>query len=77
MHGHRGLSGARHSLHDGVVIGRFADNLILLLLNRGYDLAKHRLLVFGEIFREKLIICDHLAVKIIEKPSALDLVGAF
>ena len=77
VHGHGGLTGTCHALHDDVVEGGLADDLILLFLDRGDDLAQYGLLVFGQIFGEKFVGGNHFAVEIIKQLTRFYLVGAF
>ncbi len=76
VHGHSGLSGTCHTLNDDIVIGRFADDDILLLLYGGHDFTEHSLLIFGQIFGQQIVIGHHLAVKILQELSGFDLIGA-
>ena len=75
MHGNRRLSRTRHSLHDQIALRRPADDLILFLLNRGYDLPKHRRLVSRKIFCQKLIVGNHIGIKKIFQLIVDDLIG--
>ena len=76
MHGDRRLTGARHSLYDHIVIGRFSDDLILLLLNGSNDFSQHCLLVFCQVFCQKIVICHNLCIIKIKQLSFFDLIGS-
>ena len=76
VHGHGGLTGTCYALHDDVVEGGLADDFILFFLDRGDDLAQYGLLVFGQIFGEKVVVGDHFAVEIIKQLTRFYLVGA-
>ena len=75
VHGHRGFSRSGNALHDHVVVRRTADDVILLLLNGGYDLTQHRLLVFGKVLCQQIVVSHHLRIIKIQKLSFLDLIG--
>ena len=75
VHGHCGFSRSRHALYDHVVVGRAADDIILLLLNGGDDLTQHGLLVFCQILRQQIVVGHHLGIVKIQELSFLDLVG--
>ncbi len=77
VHGYRGFSGTGHSLDNHIMIGRFADNLILFFLNRGYNLSQHSLFVARQIFGQQIIVGNHFTVKIVQKLSLLNLIGTF
>ena len=75
MHGHRGFPRSRHALYDHVVVGRTADDIILLLLNGGDDFSQHGLLVFCQILRQQIVIGHHLGIVKIQQPSILNFIG--
>ncbi len=75
VHRHCCLAGTRHSLDNQVVVRGFPDNLILLLLDRGHNFSQYRLLVFGKVFGEKIVIGNHLTVKIIQELPILYFIG--
>ena len=77
VHGHRGLAAACHPLDNQVGKGGFADNGVLLFLDRGDDLPQHSLLVPGKVFGQKIVIGNHFCVIKIEEPAILNLVGSF
>ena len=59
------------------MVGGFADDIILFLLDGCNDFSQHSLLVFGKVFRKQFIVCYHFAVVIVQKLSVFDLVGPF
>ena len=75
MHRHCRFPGARHPLHDHIVIGRFPDDFVLFLLDGRYDLTEYRLLVSGKVFGQQIIIGNHLRIKIVKELSFFNLVG--
>ena len=76
MHGHRGLAGTRRSLHDHVVLGLFADDFVLLLLDRGNNLSQHRFFVPRQIFRQQFIVGHHIRIVEVLQFIIFDLIGA-
>ena len=76
MHGHCGLAGARRSLYDHVVLGLFADDFVLLLLDCGNDLAQHRLFVPRQIFCQQFIVGHHIRIVEVLQLIIFDLIGA-
>ena len=75
VHGHRGFPRSRHALYDHVVVGRTADDIILLLLNGSDDFSQHGLLVFCQILRQQIVIGHHLGIVKIQQPSILNFIG--
>ena len=59
------------------MIGGFSNDFVLLLLNRGNDLAQNSLFVFGKILHQKIIVGYHFRVHIIEKPAVFYFEGSF
>ena len=76
MHGHCGLAGARRSLYDHVVLGLFADDFVLLLLDCGNDLAQHRLFVPRQIFCQQFIVGHHIRIVEVLQLIIFDLISA-
>ncbi len=75
VHCHSGLSGACNTLYNDIVIGGFAYNFILLLLDSRHDLTQHRLLILGKILHQQVVVGHNLSVKIADKPPFIDFIG--
>ena len=50
------------TLHDDIFGRDITDDLILLLLDRGDDVAKDRFLVLGKIFDKQFVVCRHVVI---------------
>ena len=77
VHGHRGLAAACHPLDNQVGKGGFADNGVLLFLDRGDDLPQHRVLVLGQVLHQQLVIGSHIAVIITLQSAFFHIISAF
>ena len=75
VHGNRGFPRSRHALHDHVVIRGTADDIVLLLLDRGDDLSQDGLLVFGKIPGQQIVVGHHLGIIKIQQLPVLDLIS--
>ena len=76
MHGYRCFPGTGHALYDHIVVGRFTDDVVLLLLDGRYDFSQHRLLVLCQVFSQELVIGNHLGIVIIQKLSVFNFIGS-
>lgn len=70
------LPDARRSLYDHVVLGLFADDFVLLLLDCGNDLAQHRLFVPRQIFCQQFIVGHHIRIVEVLQLIIFDLISA-
>ena len=76
MHGNCRFPGSGATLHDHVLLRRFPDDGILLLLDRRYDFPEHCLFILRQIFRQKLIVRHHIRIVKIFQLIVLDLIGS-
>ena len=77
MHGYGCLSGSGNTLYNDVVIRRFTDDVVLLLLNCCDNFTQNCLLIFRKILCQKFIIGNHFRVKVIKQPSVVNLISPF
>ena len=75
MHGNCRFPGSSATLHDHVLLRRFPNDGILLLLDRRYDLPEHCFFILRQIFRQKLIVRHHIRIVKIFQLIVLDLIG--
>ena len=75
MHGYGCFSGSGSPLYNDVVIRRFTNNVVLLLLNRRNNFAQNCLLIFRKILCQKLIIGNDFRVEVIEQLSVVNLIS--
>ena len=76
VHGYGCLSGSGNTLYNDVVIRRFTDDVVLLLLNRCDNFTQNCLLIFRKILCQKFIIGNDFRVEVIEQLSVVNLISS-
>ena len=71
VHRDRRFPASRHALHDNVTVGGFPYDLVLLLLDRGNNIAEHDVLILGKIFHQKFIRSHRIVVVVAEQPAVI------
>gem|GEM_PF-5809576 len=75
MQSDRSLARSGDPLHDGVMVGILADDLVLFFLDGCDDIPQDHVLMLSQIFDQKLVVGRHVAVVIAVQDALFDIEG--